>query len=81
MEAAAILFLESVKPLGFLGSQALVFLRPFATLVVRSPQDYDRLTRLLERRDGIEALLRRLEAPAARREEEEAGERREDRTR
>ncbi|GIW73250.1 MAG: hypothetical protein KatS3mg102_2792 [Planctomycetota bacterium] len=62
MQAPAVLFLESVKPLGFVGSQAMWFLRPFATAVLRRPADYDRFARLLERRDGIEALLERIEA-------------------
>jgi hypothetical protein len=55
-------FLESMKPLGFLGSQALHFFRPIVSVLFSSPDSYDRLTRILERRGSIELLLRRLEA-------------------
>lgn len=56
MGTPAILFLESVKPLNFLGSQAMVFLAPVVTAVV-SPAQWERLSKLLERRDAIEALI------------------------
>lgn len=59
---AALFFLESMKPLGFLGSQAMVFFRPLVQVVWSSPQKYDLAARLLERRGAIELLLRRLEA-------------------
>ena len=62
--AAALLFLESMKPLGFLGSQAMIFFRPIVQIVWSDPARYDRVTRLLERRGAIELLLRRLEARA-----------------
>lgn len=60
--AAALFFLESMKPMGFLGSQMMVFLRPLVQIVWSNPATYDRVTRLLERRGSIELLLRRLEA-------------------
>lgn len=56
----AILFLESAKPLGFVASQLLAFLRP----VVGDVPRYERLARLLERRGSVELLIRRLEARA-----------------
>lgn len=59
---AAVFFLESVKPLGWLGSQALLFFRPLVALIWPDPQKWDRLQRLLEQRGTIELLLRRLEA-------------------
>lgn len=61
MAAPAILFLGSLRPLGYMGSQAMVFLRPFATLLFK-PSDYERLTAILERREGIDALLNAIEA-------------------
>jgi len=69
MAAPAILFLGSLRPLGYMGSQAMVFLRPFATLLFK-PSDYERLTAILERREGIDALLNAIEAacPESRRE-------------
>jgi hypothetical protein len=59
---AAVFFLESVKPLGWIGSQMLLFLRPIVAIVWPDPQKWDRLQALLERRGTIELLLRRLEA-------------------
>lgn len=59
---AALFFLESVKPLGFLGSQVMVFFQPMVRVVWTNPHRYEQLARLLERRGAIELLLRRLEA-------------------
>lgn len=59
---AAVFFLESIKPLGWVGSQMLLFLRPLVALVFPDPQRWDRVQRLLEQRESIELLLRRLEA-------------------
>jgi hypothetical protein len=62
MATPAIFFLESMKPLGFVGAQAMHFFRPIVSIVLREPAAYDRLTKLLERRGAVELLLRRLEA-------------------
>ena len=50
LTAAAILFLESVKPLSFLASQALVFLGPMAETLL-PPAEYRNLTRAIESRE------------------------------
>lgn len=55
MGAAAAMALEACRPLNFLGSQALVFLAPFATLVF-SRTEYQRFTRMLECRQCIDLL-------------------------
>ena len=55
MGAAASMALEACRPLNFLGSQALTFLSPFATLVF-SRDEYERFTRMLERRQCIDLL-------------------------
>lgn len=55
MGAAAVMALEAGRPLNFLGSQALTFLAPFATLVF-SRDEYQRFTRMLERRQCIDLL-------------------------
>ena len=77
MTVPAILLLESVKPLSFLGSQALLFFEPMVRAFFSVP-DYDRVVALLERRESLEALLVRIEAKEddMRREEREAKERR-----
>ena len=54
--AAALMALEAGRPFNFLGSQALTFLAPFATLVF-STDEYERFTRLLERRQSIDLLI------------------------
>jgi hypothetical protein len=56
----AVFFLESTKPLSFLGSQLLVFLQPFvqAFLTIRS---YERFSQLMEDRQNVERLIRRVE--------------------
>ena len=60
----ALFFLESMKPMGFIASQALVFFRPIVETIAPNPKTYDLLTRILERRGSVELLLRRLEARA-----------------
>ena len=77
LTAPAILFLESVRPLNFVASQALLFFAPMVGLVLER-RDYDTLQGLLERRESIELILLRIEAldrrgrgPGA---EEDAGE-------
>ncbi len=59
-----ILALESVRPLSFLGSQVLVALKPFAELILAA-EDYDRFTCIMERREGVEILLQRIEKAEA----------------
>jgi hypothetical protein len=60
MSVPAILFLESAKPLNYVGSQVLVFFAPIATTVFSSA-DYTELTGLLEHRGNLEILLKRIE--------------------
>jgi hypothetical protein len=56
MTVPAILFLESVKPLSFVGSQALHFFEPMVGAIFTVP-DYERFAGLMERRENLEALL------------------------
>jgi len=62
LTTAAIFFLESMKPMNFVGATAMVFLRPIVTLVWNNPQKYDRIAKLLEDRGAMEILVRRLAA-------------------
>ena len=64
LSAAAVLFLESVRPLSFLGSQAMVFFGPVIQSVFGGHQ-YDAIRRTLEHRDGIETLIRLIESAEA----------------
>ncbi len=61
MTVPAILTLESVKPLSFVGSQALYFFEPMVRAFVSVP-DYERFAALVERRDTLETLLVKIEA-------------------
>src|SRR3989449_11304599 len=55
MATPAILFLESVGPMNFLGSQALHFFTPILE-VVFPQRDVERVAQLLERRDTLSRL-------------------------
>ena len=57
----AVFFLESTKPLSFVGSQALIFLQPFVEAFL-SVRNYQRFAALMESRDRVEQLIQRVEA-------------------
>jgi hypothetical protein len=56
----AIVFLESSKPLSFIGNQFLVFMQPFYRAFF-SYREYEEITAMLEDRDNIEALICEIE--------------------
>jgi len=56
MTMPALLFLESLGPLNFLGSQVLHGLRPFLELVCNTTE-MERLAVILERRDSVPRLI------------------------
>ncbi len=58
--APATAALEASRPYTFLGSQFLVFLKPFVHLALPG-RDYDRFTRLIENRGSIDLILDELE--------------------
>ncbi len=60
MTVPAIFFLESVKPLSFVGSQALHFFEPLVRAFFHV-EDYERFALLMERRENLEALLVKIE--------------------
>ncbi|MCP4566929.1 MAG: hypothetical protein GY841_05045 [FCB group bacterium] len=60
MTVPAILFLESVKPLNYIGSQTMVFFEPMIQSIF-SIKDYDTFRQALERRENIENLLQKIE--------------------
>ena len=60
MTVPAILFLEMSKPLSFVGNQLLVFFKPMAG-VVFNDHEYNKAIKLLEDRENIERLIRRIE--------------------
>jgi hypothetical protein len=60
MAVPAILFLESMKPLNYIGSQMMVFFEPFVQTLF-SWKDYDELRRMMEERETVERLLQKIE--------------------
>jgi hypothetical protein len=63
MAAPTLLFLESLAPLSFLGSQIVHGMKPFLDLVC-DPLDLARLAQILERRDGVDLLVSQLQEQA-----------------
>ena len=61
MTVPAIVFLESVKPLNFVGSQAMVFFEPIVQSLFNL-RDYDTLRTALEKRQTLEILIQKIEA-------------------
>ena len=60
----AIMFLESVKPLSFIGSQGLVFFQPIVQAVLNR-KEYDEITLMMEQRENVEKLLVEIEKQEA----------------
>ena len=56
LTAPALMLLEVGRPLNFVGSQLLVFLSPFLSLIFK-PEELKRFTRLLARRGSVDALV------------------------
>jgi hypothetical protein len=70
----AILFFESVKPLSFVGSQALVFLQPIIQAFLNR-REYDEITLMMEERENVEKLLLEIENQEAQWQQREKSER------
>ena len=64
MSVPAIIFLESVKPLNYIGSQTMVFFEPIVQSVFNF-REYDTFRRAMERRENVERLLQKIEAADA----------------
>ena len=64
MAAPATVFLESLGPMNFLGSQALYFLTPIIEWAFHA-KEVEQVARLLERRDTISRLISLIEMKSA----------------
>jgi len=64
MAVPATMFLESMGPMNFLGSQALHFITPIIDCVL-SVKEVEQVARLLERRDTATRLISIIEAKSA----------------
>lgn len=52
----AILFLETFKPLNYIGNQAMVFFRPFVSIIFPILK-YDKVSKILGKRESISKLI------------------------
>ncbi|MGH7725798.1 MAG: hypothetical protein ACREOU_10280 [Candidatus Eiseniibacteriota bacterium] len=77
METPAVLFLETARPLSFVGSQAMHFFDPLVRAMFTWP-DYERFARLMEDRDNLERLIRAIEKTADRRDDQRRREKNKD---
>jgi hypothetical protein len=64
MAAPATMFLESMGPMNFLGSQALHFMTPIIDCAF-NVKEVEQVARLLERRDTVTRLITIIEAKSA----------------
>lgn len=60
LAAPAIFFLETMKPLSFVGSQVMVFFDPIVSSIFDFRQ-YNEIRLALERRENVELLLQKIE--------------------
>jgi hypothetical protein len=60
LETPAILTLETARPLSLVAGQAMLFFEPFAQALFHLPE-YRRVAALVERREALEELARRIE--------------------
>ena len=60
MEVPALLTIETATPLSVIAAQAMVFFEPFVAALLRM-SDYRRFAKLIERREALELLARRIE--------------------
>lgn len=60
MTVPTLLFLESVRPLNFIGSQALLMFQPFLGILFNY-KDLEIFSQFLEKRENMEVLMRAIE--------------------
>ena len=63
LEVPAILTIESAHPLSLVAGQAMLFFEPLVQTIFRL-NDYRRYAALIERREALEELVRRVESHA-----------------
>lgn len=64
LSVPAIMFFESVKPLSFVGSQALIFFQPMVQAFLNR-REYDEFAVMMEDRENVELLLQEIERQEA----------------
>jgi hypothetical protein len=61
LSAPAIMLLETGRPLNYIGSQFLVFLSPFISIIFSNSKEFDSFTLFLEKRDSIPCIIKHIE--------------------
>ena len=80
MATPAIMFLESVKPMNYVGSQMLVFFEPFVRAIFNF-KEYSIFMEIMQERENVEVFLvkiEKLDLEAYRKEKEERKKRKEE---
>ena len=60
LNVPSIFFLEMMKPLSFISSQAMIFFGPIFSAFIK-PDSYYRAAEIFENRDNVEFLLKEIE--------------------
>ena len=60
LTSPALMLLETGRPLNFLGSQFLIFLSPFVSIIFSKAQEFDRFTHFLAKRKSIDCLIHKI---------------------
>ena len=60
MTVPAILFMESMRPLNYVGSQVMVFFAPLVQIVFTSPE-WDQMQKVLEKRESLGYIIELIE--------------------
>ena len=60
MGAPALLFLESMRPLSFVGSQIMYFLAPFANVLL-SGNEFEEFAAVMSDRENVQLLIQRID--------------------
>ncbi|MFT5368147.1 MAG: hypothetical protein ACI8V2_003110 [Candidatus Latescibacterota bacterium] len=61
LSAPAIMMLETGRPLNYIGSQFLVFLSPFISIIFSNNKEFARFTQFIEKRDSISCIIKHIE--------------------
>ena len=57
----AIMMLETGRPLNYIGSQFLVFVSPFISIIFSNTREFEQFTLFLEKRESIPCLIHHIE--------------------
>lgn len=70
MEVPAVMFLQTLTPVGYIGSQVMIALKPFLGNSLKEGE-YDMMTGIFERRGACDVFIKRIERKVAQRDERE----------